>query len=115
MEKAKRILKAVFCLPPLRTVIVSLFGYGFLIAVAAFGIQNPVLQSASYIASAYALIVTVTWLVYISAETGGVRKLVSDHPLMKKLRSTEVGEEYMTDVRFRAGVSLYQGFFINLL
>ncbi len=115
MEKAKRILKTVFCLPPLRTVAVSLFGYGFLIAVAAFGIQNPILQYASYIASAYALIVTVTGLVYINAAIGGVRRLVSDHPLMKRLRSTAVGEKYMTDVRFRAGVSLYQGFFINLL
>ena len=35
--------------------------------------------------------------------------------LMEKIRSTAVVDKYMTDVRFRAGVSLYQGFFINLL
>ncbi len=115
MEKLKKILKKIFCLPPLRTVIVSLFGYGFVIAVAAFKIQNPILQYVSYTASAYALIVTVTGLVYIHTAIGGVRKFVSDHPLMKKFRSTVVGEKYMTDVRFRAGVSLYQGFFINIL
>lgn len=115
MEKAKRILKKIFCLPPLWTVIVSLFGYGLVIAVAAFNIQNPILQYTSYVASAYALIVTVTGLVYINAAIGGIRKFVSDHPLMKKFRSTAVGEKYMTDVRFRAGISLYQGFFINLL
>ena len=115
METFKRILKRIFCLPPLRTVIVSLFGYGFVLAVAAFKIQNPILQYASYIASAYALIVTVTGLVYIHTAIGGVRKFVSDHPLMKKFRSTTVGEKYLTDVRFRAGVSLYQGFFINLV
>ncbi len=115
MEKLKRILKKIFCLPPLWTVIVSLFGYGFVIAVAAFKIQNPILQYVSYTASAYALIVTVTGLVYIHTAIDGVRKFVSDHPLMKKFRSTVVGEKYMTDVRFRAGISLYQGFFINLL
>ncbi len=115
MEKLKRILKKIFFLPPLWTGLVSLFGYGFVIAVAAFKIQNPILQYASYIASAYALIVTVTGLVYINTAIGGVRKFVYDHPLMKRFRSTVVGEKYLTDVRFRAGVSLYQGFFINLL
>ena len=73
------------------------------------------MQYASYIASAYALIVTVTGLVYIHTAIGGIKRFVSNHPLMKKFRSTAVGEKYMTDVRFRAGVSLYQGFFINLL
>ncbi len=115
MEKLKRILKKIFCLPPLWTVIVSLFGYGFVIAVAAFKIQNPILQYASYIASAYALIVTITGLVYVNTAIGGVKKFVSNHPLMKKFRSTAAGEKYMTDVRFRTGISLYQGFFINLV
>ena len=115
MEKFKEILKRIFCLPPIWTVVAALLGYGFVIAVAVFNIQNPILQYASYIASAYALIVTCTGLVYVNAAIGGVKKFVSDHPLMKKFRSTEVGEKYMTDVRFRAGVSLYQGFFINLL
>ena len=115
MEKFKEILKRVFCLPPIWTVVAALLGYGFVIAVAVFNIQNPVLQYVSYIASAYALIVTCTGLAYVNTAIGGVKKFVSDHPLMKKFRSTEVGEKYMTDVRFRAGVSLYQGFFINLL
>ena len=115
MEKFKKILKRIFCLPPIWTVIAALLGYGFVIVVAVFDIQNPVLQYASYIASAYALIVTITGFIYINTIIGGVRKFVSNHPLMKKFRSTKVGEKYMTDVRFRAGVSLYQGFFINLL
>lgn len=115
MEEMKRILKRMFCLPPLWTCLVSSFGYGFVIAVAAFRIRNPVLQYAAYIASAYALVVTVMGLVSIHTATGGFRKFVSDHPLMKRFRSTAVGEKYMTDVRFRTGVSLYQGFFVNLL
>lgn len=115
MEKFKEILKRIFCLPPIWTVVAALLGYGFVIAVAVFRVQNPVLQYASYIASAYALIVTCTGFVYINTATGGVKKFISNHPLMKKFRSTAVGEKYLTDVRFRAGVSLYQGFFINLL
>ena len=115
MEKFKRILKKIFCLPPPWTILAALFGYGFVIAVAALQITNPILQYASYIASAYALIVTVTGLVSIHTAIGGIKRFVSNHPLMKKFRSTAVGEKYMTDVRFRAGVSLYQGFFINLL
>ena len=115
MEKFKELLKRIFCLPPIWTVVAALLGYGFVIAVAVFHIQNPILQYTSYIASAYALIVTCTGLVYVNTAIGGVRKFVSEHPLMKKFRSTKVGEKYITDVRFRAGVSLYQGFFINLL
>ena len=115
METFKKILKRIFCLPPIPTVVAAFLGYGFVIVVAVFDIQNPVLQYASYIASAYALIATITGFIYINTIIGGVRKFVSNHPLMKKFRSTKVGEKYMTDVRFRAGVSLYQGFFINLL
>ena len=115
MEKFKELLKRIFCLLPIWTVVAAFFGYGFVIVVAVFDIQNPILQYASYIASAYALIVTITGFIYINTIIGGVRKFVSNHPLMKKFRSTKVGEKYMTDVRFRAGVSLYQGFFINLL
>ena len=115
MEEMKRILKRMFCLPPLWTCLVSSFGYGFVIAVAAFRIRNPVLQYAAYIASAYALVVTVTGLVSFHTATGGFRKFVSNHPLMKRFRSTALGEKYMTDVRFRTGVSLHQGFFVNHL
>ncbi len=115
METFKKLLKKLFCLPPLPTVLVSLFGYGFVLAVAVFDMQNPILQYASYIASAYALVVTVTGFGYLPAAKEAVKRWVAAHPLMKKFRSTAVGEKYMTDVRFRAGISLYQGFFINLL
>ena len=115
METFKRTLKKLFCLPPLWTLFAALFGYGFVLAVAVFNIENPVLRYASYLASAYALVVTITGFPHIKLAIGGVRKFVSEHPLMKKFRSTAVGEKYMTDVRFRTGVSLYQGFFVNLL
>ena len=40
---------------------------------------------------------------------------IENYLLMKKIRSTALGKKYMTDVRFRAGISLYQGFFVNLM
>ena len=115
MEKFKKILKKLFCLPPLLTILAALFGFSFVIVVFAFDIQNPVLRYASYIASAYALTITITGLVYIPIAAGGIKKFVLEHSLMKKFRSTAVGEKFMTDVRVRTGVSLYQGFFVNLL
>ncbi len=115
MEMFKKILKKLFCLPPLPTVLVALFGYGLVIAVFALGIQNPVLKYASYGASAYALVVTCTGLSYLPAAVGAVKGWVSSHPLTEKFRSTALGEKFLTDPRFRAGVSLYLGLFINLL
>ena len=44
MEQFKRILRKIFFLPPLPTVIIALLGYGLVIAVAALGIEIPALQ-----------------------------------------------------------------------
>ena len=79
METFKKILKKIFCLPPLPTVLAAFFGYGFVIAVFALDIQNPILRYASYAASAYALIVTCTGLVYVNTAIGGVKKFVGNH------------------------------------
>ncbi|MCM1539725.1 MAG: hypothetical protein NC121_00510 [Blautia sp.] len=115
MEKLKRILKGIFCLPPLPAVLFALFGYGFVLAVAIFEITNPILQYASYLFSAYALIITITGLPYVKTLVRNVKKYTHTHALMRRFRSTAMGEKYLTDIRFREGVSLYRGFFINLL
>lgn len=115
MEKLKAALKGLFFLPPVPTVLCAAFGYGFVLAAALLSVQSPVVLYASYLSSAYALIVTATGFRHIPAAIGSVRRLISSHPLMKKFRATAAGEKYMTDARFRAEVSLYQGFIINLL
>lgn len=104
MEKFKKILKRSFCPPPLWTAAAALFGYGLIIAVAVFHVRNPFLRYASYLASAYALTVTV------SAAVRFFRK----RPLTGLLRSTAVGERYLTDAYFRNRVSLYTGLAVNL-
>lgn len=114
MEKVKRILKRIFCLPPLPTVLAALFGFGLMIAVFVLNIQNPAVQYVSYLASAYALTVTVAGVVHIFTAAGGVGKFVSEHPLMQKFRSTPLGDKLITDVRFRSRVALCAGLTMNL-
>ena len=60
MEKFKQILKKIFFLPPLPTVLAAAFGYALVILVAAFHIEIPAIQYISYVCSAYALIITIT-------------------------------------------------------
>lgn len=115
MEKCKQILKKIFFLPPFPTVLLALFGYGFVLAVAIFEIAIPILQYLSYICSAYALIITITGFPYVIAFSKSVKRYINEHSLMKKLQSTAIGERFFNDVRFRTEISLYQGLFINLL
>ena len=115
MERFKRILKRIFFLPPRPTVLVALFGYSFIILVAAFHIDIPALHYLAYISSAYALIVTITGFPHFMAFSQAVRQHINDSTLVQKLRGTAIGERFFSDVRFRSDLSLYQGFLINLL
>lgn len=115
MERFKKILKRIFFLPPYQTVLIALFGYAFVIVVSAFHIEIPVIQYLSYVCSAYALTITITGFPHFMAFVQAIKRYINEHPLMKKLRSTAIGSRFFSDVRFRSDVSLYQGFFINLL
>ena len=115
MEWFKQLLKRIFFLPPLLTVVIALSGYAFVIIVAAFHIEIPAIQYLSYVCSAYALIVTITGFPHWIAFAKAVKQYVHEHPLMRKLRNTSIGRRFFDDVRFRTEISLYQGLFINLL
>ena len=115
MKKLKAVLKKLFLLPPFPTVILAAFGYGFVLAVALLGIKDPVIRVASYLASAYALLLTITRPAYCVWMAGGIRKYAAALPLTKKIKATTIGGRFLTDVRFREGAFLYNGFFINLL
>lgn len=80
-----------------------------------FDIQNLFWEYTSYIASAYALVISITGLPYLKMAAQKVKAYILNHPLMKKFRSTAVGERFMRDIHFRTGVSLGGGLFINLL
>ena len=115
MEKFLRILKKIFFLPPIPTVLLALFGYGFVLAVTVFDIDIAMLKYLAYICSAYALIITITGFPYFLTFAGAIRRYISEHALVRRMRGTAVGERFFSDVRFRTEISLYQGLFINFL
>lgn len=114
MDRLKAVLKAVFCPPPLMTFLPALLGYGFVIFVFAHDVQNPFLRYASYLASAYALVITLTGLPYLSRRLKKAKSEFDESILMRKFRSTAVGEKYLTDIHFRNRISLSAGLMINL-
>ena len=115
MERFKQLLKRVFCLPPMPTVIIAALGYGFVLAVAILPISVPAIQIASYVCSAYALIITITGIPHFLRGVRAIRDRVNAHPLMEKLRDTAFGQRFLGDIRFRTEISLYQGLLVNLL
>ena len=59
MERLKRILKKIFCLPPLPTVLLAIPAFALVIYVLIEGINGP-LAYLAYTVSAYALIIVLT-------------------------------------------------------
>ena len=113
MARFKEFLKKILFLPPLPTVIIAVFG--FVLAVAIFNIEIPALQYLSYIASAYALTITVTGFPhYIAFARTAKRRVVESKPV-KKFRGTKLGSRFFDDVRFRTELSLGGGLLINFL
>lgn len=115
MERFKKMLLKIFFLPPIPTLLAAVFGFGFVIAVAAFKIEIPALQYLSYISSAYALTVSVTAFPRFIRFTGSLKKRVSEYSLIKKIGGTTLGKRFFSDVRFRTEVNLYVSLFINFL
>lgn len=102
MERLKHFLKRVFCLPPLLTVLLAVPAFALMIYVLAERINGP-LAYFSYAVSAYALTIVLTGTFHI---VRSVRRMIKRHPMGRRL--TE-------DIKFRAELSLYVGFAINLL
>ncbi len=111
MERFKSILKKIFFLPLLPTILISIPSFVFVIYVLSAEI-NGLLAYIAYIVSAYALIVCTT---IIPVAVKFFRYGVNTHPIVKKLQSHPFSSRFIRDVRFRTEVSLYQGFFFNLI
>lgn len=103
MEELIKIIKKIFFLPPLPTVLIAVPSFVLVFYVLGTGNSASVLSYAAYLLSAYAMIITVTGF------TGIIRVFkngIDNYPL---------GRRFLKDVLFRAEISLYQGFLINLL
>lgn len=75
----KKILKKLFFLPPVPTLLISIPSYGFVIYTLSGENVNPVAAYISYFLSAYALIITVTGITGI---VRFVRQGIDKHPLV---------------------------------
>lgn len=112
MELLKRILKKIFFLPPLISILIALPSFALVICVLIFGEKNTVLSYLAYVASAYAvIIVTIDFLDIVRA----VRQGVNRFPLIQKVVNHPIGCRYFQDVSFQTKVSLYIGLSINLV
>lgn len=114
MERFKRLCKKIFVLPSLLTVLIAVPAFALVLFVLVSEVDGP-LAYLAYAASAYALSISITAIPRLLRFFQSVRERIDSHPVMDKIASVPLGARYLNDVRFRTEVSLYQGFFINLL
>lgn len=111
MERFKRILKKLFCLPPLPTMLIAIPSFIFVFVILGTGNKSP-LAYVSYALSAYAVMITSTGIAgIIEAAKNGWGEI----PLLKKIRSHPLGNKLLGDVVFRSEVTLRGGLVMNLL
>ena len=111
MKNITRILKKVFILSPVLTLIISIPLYALVIFVLTAEIDG-ILAYLSYIGSAYALVITITGLTKIIR---GIRHWIENHPVKRRIESTSLGEHFMHDIAFRTKVLLCESLIINLI
>lgn len=114
MERFKQLLKKVFFLPLLPTVIIAVLSFAFMIFSLSTQINGPVAY-VSYTVSAYALVLVCTAMTRLGDYIQMVREQADGHPIVQRLMQVPIIKRYFQDIRFRTEISLYQGLFINLL
>lgn len=112
VQRIVDILKKIFKLPPILTLLISIPSFVLVIYVLANNMENMAISYAAYMLSAYALIITITGMAGIVRL---IRKGIKNHPFVKKILGIPLFEKYVKEVMFRTETSLYQGLFINLL
>ena len=112
LQRMIDILKKIFKLPPIPTILISIPSFALVIYVLTNDMENEAISYAAYTLSAYALIITITGMEGIVRL---IRQKIENHPLTKKVISIPIFEKYLKEVKFRTETSLYQGLFINLL
>lgn len=111
MKRLKAVLKRVFCLPPLLTVVIAVPSFAFVFVMLGTGDQS-FLAYLSYLLSAYAMIITATGFTgVIRAVRNGVENL----PAVRWIRSKPLGERLLDDVVFRSEVAVHGGLLVNIL
>lgn len=106
-KRFKEILHAIL-FPPLWVVaIASLIGFPFVIFALSCLSETNSISYAAYILSAYAFTVLVIAFPKISYR-------IKNNPIVDKINSHPIGNQYLNDLTFKGCVSLHQGLLINL-
>lgn len=103
LKKILQIMKKIFCLPPVLTLLIAIPSYAIVIFVLVNNIQDSALSYLAYILSAYALVITIT----------GMTKIIKW--MRQKLLDIPLVEKFFSEAMFRTKTSLYQGVLINFL
>ncbi|MGN0341180.1 MAG: hypothetical protein ACI4DO_00140 [Roseburia sp.] len=111
-NKVMKILKKIFFLPPLPTLLIAIPSFVLVFFVLAQETVLPVIAYLSYILSAYAMIIVITGITDI---VKWIRKGFHSHPVVKKLLSIPSVERFFAEIDFRTEISLYPSLMINLL
>ena len=111
MKRLEAVLKKIFFLPPLPTILIAVPSFIFVFVMLGIG-DHSVLSYLAYLLSAYAMIITVTGMANIIE---AIRKGLGRFPLIKKIRSTALGNRLLGDAVFRSEITLHGGLFVNLL
>lgn len=103
MKRFRRILLKLLYPGIFLTILFVVIAVGFLTFIFMTNRQESLLAYVSYVYSAYALVVLV---VGISGIINKIKNIIYNNPY---------GKRYLSDIEYRSTLSLYQGFFINLL
>lgn len=106
------ILKKIFKLPPIPTLLISIPSFILVIYVLSNDMENRVISYVAYTLSAYAMVITVMGMAGIVRL---IRQGIENHPFVRKALNIPLFEKYLKEAEFRTETSLYQGAFINLL
>ena len=99
LQKLKKILKKIFILPPVPTLLVAIPSYVLVIYVLINSLENEIISYVAYLLSAYAAIITVTGIkeivrlvrqVMTSATGAGVCLIVLGMAIYMIARSTKI-------------------------
>lgn len=105
MKRLKGVLRKIFFLPPLPTVLIALPSFVFVFIVLGTGEHSP-LSYLAYLFSAYGMVITITGI------TGVVKKMregIDGMPLIKRICSSPLGGRLLGDAVFRSELTLYGG------
>ena len=109
---SKKILKKIFRLPPIPTILISVPSFMLVIYVLSNNIEGTAVSYAAYILSAYAMVITITGVAEVIRL---IRRGIENHPFVRKALKVPLFQKYLKEAEFRTETSLYQGLFINLL